>query len=128
MIDNISTESAEQIALFRWADMQRGKYPELEIMYHVPNGGARHIATAARMKAEGVKPGVPDICLPVARHGYHGLYIEMKRCAGGRVSPAQTSYIGRLRLQGYAVAVCYGWEAASVVIRRYMDDAAGEDI
>lgn len=59
------TEDVEQMCLFRWADAQSGKYPELSLMYHVPNGGKRGKAEAARFRAMGVKSGVPDIFLPV---------------------------------------------------------------
>lgn len=38
----------------------------------------RDKATAVALKRQGVKAGVPDICLPVARNGYHGLHIELK--------------------------------------------------
>lgn len=82
-------ESVEQQCLFRWAEFASGKYPELRLMYHIPNGGARSKATAGRLKAEGVKAGVPDICLPVSRDGYHGLYIELKRERGGKISQAR---------------------------------------
>ena len=34
------TEDVEQMCLFRWADAQSGKYLELSLMYHIPNGGA----------------------------------------------------------------------------------------
>jgi len=71
-------ESDHQIALFQWVSYQLKRYPELELLYHIPNGGYRYKTTARRLKAEGVKAGVPDICLPVPRGGYHGLYIEMK--------------------------------------------------
>lgn len=80
----IPTESAEQQCLFRWAAYNRGRWPEMELMYHIPNGGTRSKSEAGRFRAEGVKAGVPDICLPVARGGYHGMYIEMKRRKGGQ--------------------------------------------
>ena len=85
------TEDVEQICLFRWATAQQGKYPELALMYHVPNGGKRSKSEAARFRAMGVKAGVPDIFLPVGilkldsvdrgqytniRTKYNGLYIE----------------------------------------------------
>lgn len=73
----VPTEAQEQMTLFSWAAMQSGKYPELNLLYHVPNGGSRHKAEAGRLRAEGVKAGVPDLCLPVARGQYHGLYIEL---------------------------------------------------
>ena len=72
----VPTEDQEQIALFNWAAwMSNTKWPELELMYHVPNGGYRNKAEAGRFRAQGVKSGVPDIVLPVARGGWHGLYI-----------------------------------------------------
>ena len=67
-------ESEEQICLFQWAQYQSGRYPELELMYHIPNGGSRNKYEAANLKLQGVKAGVPDICLPVARGKFHGLY------------------------------------------------------
>ena len=60
-------EGEEQAALFRWAQFQSGKYPELDLMFHIPNGGKRGKAEAARFKAEGVKAGVPDIFFPKAK-------------------------------------------------------------
>ena len=113
----VPTEAQEQMTLFSWAAMQSGKYPELNLLYHVPNGGSRHKAEAGRLRAEGVKAGVPDLCLPVARGQYHGLYIELKRQRGGRISEEQVRWIDGLLKQGYAAAICKGWqEAASVII------------
>ena len=114
------SESVEQQCLFRWAEFASGKYPELRLMYHIPNGGARSKATAGRLKAEGVKAGVPDFCLPVSRDGYHGLYIELKRERGGKISQAQDKWIEALRAQGYQVAVCRGWESAKQEIEKYL--------
>lgn len=114
------TEDQEQSALFMWAAYQRGKYPELDLLYHIPNGGKRNIVTAAKLKAQGVKAGVPDLFLPVARNGCHGLYIEMKRIRGGKLSPQQTSWMDALQRQGYAVAVCKGAEEAQSVILNYL--------
>lgn len=57
----VPTEAQEQMTLFSWAAMQSGKYPELNLLYHVPNGGSRHKAEAGRLRAEGVKAGVPDL-------------------------------------------------------------------
>lgn len=116
-------EGMEQATLFNWAKMQEWKYPELDLMYHIPNGGKRSGTEAARFKAEGVKSGVPDIFLPVPRGGKHGLYIEMKRQKGGSVSDNQSEWIEKLRSQGYRVDVCKGWEAASRVIVEYLESA-----
>lgn len=130
------TEDVEQICLFRWANAQQGKYPELALMYHIPNGGKRSKSEAARFRAMGVKAGVPDIFLPVGiqkldsvdrgqytiiRTKYNGLYIELKRQRGGTVSAAQKQWISDLRTAGYAVEVCKGWEVAAAVITDYLE-------
>lgn len=121
-IPNIPTEAQEQAALFQWAAMMTGKWPELQYMHHIPNGGSRGTIEAYHLKQQGVKPGIPDIFLPCARGGYHGLYIEMKRRKGGRVSIEQKKMIIALREQGYPVVVCEGWEAARDVITEYMNE------
>lgn len=113
----VPTEHWEQTQLFSWAEDK----PELALMYAIPNGGHRDIRVAVKLKEEGVKPGVPDICLPVARGGCHGLYIELKRRKYGRVSPDQLKWIEALIHEGYACAVCCGWEAARDVINGYLE-------
>lgn len=116
-------ESVEQIHLFRWADLQSQKQPLLSLLYHIPNGGHRHITTARRLKAEGVKSGVPDLCLPVSRQGKNGLYIELKR-KGNAPSDNQRAWLTALRDQGYAVAVCYNWQEAAQEITDYLRAAS----
>lgn len=120
----VPTEAQEQMTLFSWAAMQSGKYPELNLLYHVPNGGSRHKAEAGRLRAEGVKAGVPDLCLPVARGQYHGLYIELKRQRGGRTSDHQSEWLDALSAQGYKAALCYGWEQAAGTIIEYLTGGA----
>ena len=116
----VPTEDAEQMALFRWAELQAGKYPELRLLFHIPNGGSRGKAEAGRFRAMGVKAGVPDLFLPVPRGTIHGLFIELKRLKGGRVSKEQNEWLNALFNQGYAVHVCCGWEDAAHVIERYL--------
>lgn len=60
-------EEIEQTCLFRWAALESGAHPELALLHAIPNGGKWSKSEAARMKAAGVKPGVPDMFLPVAR-------------------------------------------------------------
>ena len=112
-------EEIEQTCLFRWAALESGAHPELALLHAIPNGGKRSKSEAARMKAAGVKPGVPDMFLPVAREGCHGLYIELKRRDGGRVSTEQTAWMDALARQGYKTALCHGWDAAREEIQRY---------
>lgn len=115
------TEEQEQAAVFQWARLRSGRWPELQLMYHVPNGGYRTTREAMILKGQGVRAGVPDICLPVARHGYHGLYIEMKS-AKGKVSPAQREWLKNLNDQGYKAVVCYGREEAVQTLTDYMTE------
>ncbi|MEA4927558.1 MAG: VRR-NUC domain-containing protein [Candidatus Limiplasma sp.] len=121
----VPSESIEQTRLFQWVRMQQGRWPELRLLYHIPNGGSRHRLEAIHLKQQGVRAGVPDLCLPVARAGCHGLYVEMKRLKGGRVSPEQLAWMEALQAEGYMVAVCQGWEMASDVILRYLKGRDG---
>lgn len=120
----IPTEAQEQERLFDWRDavVALGRYPELIWMYAIPNGGSRHPAEAKHLKRQGVKAGIPDVHIPCMRGGYGGLYIEMKRRKGGRVSIEQKKTIIALREQGYRVEVCEGWERARDVIVEYMNE------
>ncbi|MCP4524541.1 MAG: VRR-NUC domain-containing protein, partial [Aestuariibacter sp.] len=86
-------EHQHQTALINWARNNERDFPELALLHAIPNGGKRGKKVAMDMKAEGLKPGVPDLCLPVARMGYHGMYIEMKTRTG-RVSRVQDQSIG----------------------------------
>ena len=116
----IPTEHQEQCALFEWSAWQEGLWPELRLLHAIPNGGKRDKVTAARLKEEGVKAGVPDLCLPVPRGGKHGLYIEMKRRKGGKVSPDQLQWLDDLMHQGYECHVCRGCDEARETILEYL--------
>jgi len=114
------TEHGHQMALFQWAQQNLDQYPELVWLYAIPNGGQRNIITAAGLKAEGVKSGVSDICLPVARSTFHGLYIEMKK-PGGKESPQQIEFGKFLTAQGYLYKCCDHWNLARDTIISYMN-------
>ena len=116
----VPMESAEQRTLFEWARRMEGKWPELKLLYHIPNEGKRSARTGARMKAEGLRTGVPDVCLPVARGDHHGLYIELKRRKNSRVTPEQLEWIADLVAQGYVAAVCRGCDEAIELIEGYL--------
>ena len=115
------SESAEQTALFCWAALPETQslYPELKFMFHIPNGGSRDKREAGRFKAQGVKPGVPDIFLPVPRNGWHGLWIEMK-VGNNKESQQQKDYHAFLSSKHYAVSVCYSWQEAVENITFYL--------
>ena len=112
-------EAAEQKALFEWAGYMSNVHPELELLHHIPNGGHRNKAEAAHLKQQGVKAGVPDLHLPVARGGCHGLYIELK-AHGNKPTQNQKEWLRLLSEQNYKTAVCHGWEEAAEVILAYL--------
>ena len=120
----IDRESGAQETLFEWMDWHKAAYPELALAFHIPNGGKRNAAEAAHLKRQGVKAGVPDICLPVARDGYHGLFIELK-VGKNKTTPLQEKWLHDLAEQGYKAMVCYGWEEAAGQILRYLGEESG---
>lgn len=124
-------EHDEQVALFFWAELNKNKVPELELLLAIPNGAyyGGHWSVANRMKEEGVKKGVPDIFLPVPMTYLNegqvvgmkaGLWIEMK-AGKNKTSPDQDWWIGKLRDMGYRVEVCYSAEDAIKIIKEYLD-------
>lgn len=110
-----ASEHDEQVRLFKLA----AQHPELETMFAIPNGGHRSKATAGRLKAEGVKSGVPDIFLPVKCREYGGMFIEMKV---GRNKPTenQRDYMFSLSAAGYYCTTCYGADEALAEILWYI--------
>ena len=114
------TEAQEQTAVFNWAAVMARKWPELRLLHHIPNGGSRNAREAHNLRMQGVKAGIPDIFLPVARGGWHGLYIEMKRRKGGRLSDEQAAMLEALREQGYCAWVCKGANDAIELITEYL--------
>ena len=114
------SEHSEQVALFNWANACKAQFPELGMMMAIPNGGRRDKITGARLKAEGVKAGVPDIFLAVPCGVYSGLFIEMK-AGKNKPTPEQDQWAGRLARYGYLVVTCYGWWEAKVTIENYLD-------
>lgn len=113
------TEHKIQCDLFEWLSVAALMHPALKLAFAVPNGGARSAITGAMMKAEGVKKGVPDIMLPVARGHHHGLFVEMKR-PGGQVSDDQRQWISNLKGQNYRVEVCFSTLEAIKVFEEYI--------
>lgn len=168
------SEHGEQRALFAWANMAAtfgfaaawddqsytvqghaaslGAAPVevLTMLHAIPNGGYRDKITAGKLKAEGVKRGVPDIFLPLPKWAgmvaplngrstpcmWAGLYVEMKRPltmkkgtrkdlivdrAAGSTSVQQDEWIGKLRNVGYGVAVAFNWREAAKQIQSYVE-------
>ena len=119
-------EHDEQAAVIQWRDWQSRLVPELSLLHAIPNGahyGGEIVHTARgsvkravlehnRLVREGLLNGIPDLFLPCARRGFHGLYIEMKH-GKGKPSPEQAAIIDRLAEQGYCTVVC--WSSAEAI-------------
>ncbi len=112
------SESAEACELVR---LFTAHYPAMgDLLIHIPNGVSGG-AVKGRIKArEGVRAGVPDYFLAIPVQGTTGLWIELKKKTGGRLSKQQQKYVELLRTQGYKVEVCQGAEAAMRVINEYL--------
>lgn len=107
-------EHQTQVACVNWFRVQ---YPG-KLIHAIPNGGARNIVTAAKLKAEGVVSGVPDLFIPEPSGQYHGLFVEMK-VKGGRLQQTQKDMINKLNERGYKCAVCWSFEDFMKVVNEY---------
>lgn len=114
------TEHNEQAALFHWAEIAAQQRPVLGLLFAIPNAGKRTIGAARWMLAEGLRAGVPDVFLPCACGGYHGLFVEMKYGAN-RPTATQQAWIAGLRDLGYKVEICYSADDARAVIEDYLE-------
>ena len=119
------SEHQVQVAFINWCRLNEARYPALKLAFACPNGGLRNVITAKKLKAEGVRPGVPDWWLPVP--SYHprmvapknGLTIEFKR-PGAKPSEAQWDYIHELEAWGWSCHICSDWERAAEIVKEYL--------
>jgi hypothetical protein len=118
------SEHGHQAALFAWAAQNLTTYPELKWLFAIPNGGQRSASQGARLRAEGVKRGVPDIMLPCRNGRYNGLWLEMK--VGKNVlTREQKDYFNYLHQENYRCKVCYSWIEARDEILKYFNGYLG---
>jgi hypothetical protein len=113
-------EHAEQVKVFKWAEENVEKYPALAWLFAVPNWfGVSTPIQGARAKAEGRKPGVPDMLFPERRGPYVGLAIEMK---SPRHYPTreQRLWLAHLQKAGWLTDVCYSFEEARDLVLAYL--------
>ncbi|GFI29413.1 hypothetical protein IMSAGC013_00799 [Lachnospiraceae bacterium] len=123
----LRSEDTEQIAVIQWAQYSIARFPELKWLHHIPNGGSRNKAEAAKLKQMGVKAGVSDLCLPYPHGKYHGLYIEMKYGAG-RKQDSQKIFLKDMAEAGHFVCTCYSAEEAVWVLEEYLKLQAGAEM
>lgn len=97
------------------------KHPSILLIHAIPNGGWRGAKTGASLKAEGVIPGIPDLFLPVARCGFHGLYLELKK-RGGKVKDDQWEVMEALHAEGYFVRITNHLQTALSILENYLEE------
>ena len=111
------TEAQIQISLLAECKLREQQHPELALIYSIPNEATYK---NRRLRAMGVKPGVPDIHLPIARAAFHGLWLELKR-PGEKLCPEQVYWRAALTAAGHRVVVCYTAETAMAEILAYLN-------
>jgi hypothetical protein len=113
-------------AIVEWAQRFTGKYPPLAWLFHIPNGERRDAQTGAKLKRMGTKAGVLDFTLQVARHGFHGLWIEVK-AKNGTFSESQRKFIAHLKREGYCVMCARNVDDGIGILTWYLDLVEGEE-
>lgn len=108
--------------------------PELRDSFFAPQNGA-HLAGSSkqkaihmsRLKAEGLRLGVSDLVImepilyrPLESGESLGLFLEMKRTKGGRISKSQAEWGEVVTERGYEFAVANGIDEAIEVIEDYV--------
>lgn len=98
-----------------------GQHPSILLLHAIPNGDWRGWGTGKKLKVQGVIPGIPDLFLPVARSGFHGLYLELKK-ARGSVSEEQWKIMLALHEEGYCVRLTNSLSVALEIITNYLEE------
>lgn len=111
------SEHEIQVQLMQWC--HRHADERLHLIFAIPNGGHRHKSTAMKLKMEGVKPGIPDLMLPVPTETAAGLFLEMK-APNGRVSDKQRVWLDTLRSVGYHTDVAWSLQSATTILEQYL--------
>ena len=123
----MKSESHIQQNWFNWLHYLSGLDQDItDLIYAVPNGGYRNPKEAIALKAEGVKPGIPDVNIDIPSPCYHGMRIEFKR-PGGVLSPSQVDKHALLRMAGYFVVTCDSVESAITALEDYCGNKHNED-
>jgi VRR-NUC domain-containing protein len=128
----IPGEASEQEHVFAWASLMEGRHPELALLSASMNGILTDARFGAMLKRLGRKKGYPDLFLPVMKGRpdwiavgapqpwYGGLYIELKRKQGGKLSVDQEWWLTALAKNGYKTVVALGADAAIAAIKEYL--------
>lgn len=115
-------EDTLQAVCVKWFRMQYSHLSSL--LFAIPNGGQRNAREGARLKAQGVTAGVPDLMLAVPNPAWPkrstcGLFLELK-VGKNTLSDAQKDVITQLGANGYAVAVVRSFDEFQAAIKAHL--------
>lgn len=116
----LPTEHQEQCEVIRFRDDNIETYPSLKWLHAIPNGQAKTPFQRMKFKREGLTSGVSDLCLPEPRGSFGGLYLELKRRKGGKVSDEQKEFIEFVKNGNYFVRVAEGSDEAIKFLKQYL--------
>lgn len=108
------TEYSHQRRLHHW--LTQRSIPH----YHCPTELIRDAQEGRAQSLIGTFPGVPDLCITLARKPHHGLYMELKREKGGIVSGAQQFWLEELARNGYLAIVSWHYEQSIGIVENYL--------
>lgn len=111
---DVPSEAQEQIKLAVWLTQKGIRFTASA------NGGKRNLMEALKFKRMGLSPGFPDIEVPLPSGSYHGLYIELKRQKGGKLSLNQIEWLNYLTEKGYYAVSAKGFDEAKEIVLHYL--------
>lgn len=113
------TETQIQIQCIDWFRSQFRKLYDAGKLIHIANERKCNQRQGKEFKAMGVRKGIPDLCLFMARKGKHGLFIEMK-APKKYPRPEQRAMMQTLEEEGYQCAVCHSLDEFRDIINNYL--------
>ena len=106
-----------QKAFFEWLHLT---YPLInKVTFAVPNGVRCSQMQAMKLKAEGLKAGMPDVMMAKPNDTYSGLFIEFK-IKPNKPSEIQTEKMLNLTENGYKCVLVYDIDDAMNVVKEYL--------
>lgn len=100
-------EQEEQIALLNLVRWHGLRYPDMQRLFHCPNGVNSSKAVGGILRAMGLTAGVSDLLLLVPRRGYFGLAMEMKAPGKlGELRDDQIKFLCDQTNDGYLSVAC----------------------
>lgn len=116
-----ASEHQIQSAFFKLVTLYEIKYPQLKLLFAVPNAAKRSMALAAMLKAEGMRSGIPDIMFPFANKSHNGLALEFKS-AIGKPTANQSEYLSLLEKHNWQCHIVNDSEKALKILLTYLEN------